>query len=175
MPMCISLSTTIPRARATCAWDRRSASTAAKAASSTGRTAGTKRATLDLHRGLLTSRPAGEGKANDFAVVADDDMAVRVGRGGPRHVGKLPAPNVRVRWRDQVGAADLLETLRREPRHHELAAVIVDEVPIAVAHEEGCAIHGVLLEERVRFPHELAGRDRQAAELAVVVDAVQIL
>src|ERR1700730_11212110 len=148
MPMCISLSTTIPRERATCGWDatgrdRSSALTTGQAASTASSRSGMKR------MGPLTSRPAGEGEANDFVVVADDDVAVRVGRVGPEHVGQLTAPNVRVCRRDEVCAADFLKTLRREPGHHELASVIVDEVPIAVAHEERGAVHGVLLEERV--------------------------
>src|SRR5229473_2628878 len=143
MPMCISLSTTIPRERATWGRDWRSASATRTAASSASSRAGPKRALR------LISGPAGEGEANDFVVVTDNDVAVRVGRVGPEHVGQLTAPDVRVGRRDEGRAADLLETLGRKLCHHELAAVIVDEVPIVVTHEERGAIHGVLLEERV--------------------------
>src|SRR5262245_54816226 len=129
MPMCMSLSTTIARESAVCGRDSWFAPIEGSAASSASSRAATKPATPGFH-GLSTSRPAGEGEADDFAVVADDDVAVGVGGVGPEHVGQLPAANVGMRRTDQAGAADFLETLRRQLRHHQLAAVVVDEVPI---------------------------------------------
>src|SRR5207342_1195808 len=63
----------------------------------------------------------------------------------------------------------------RELRDDELAAIVVDEVTVAVAHEVGGGIEGPLFGQRLSLPHQLARGDLETPQRAVVAQTVDIV
>src|SRR2546425_3850562 len=125
-------------------------------------------------RRAVKLRPGSQREPRNLVIVADDDVAVGVGGMRPQHIGKLSPAHVGIGRLDQLRAADLLETGWQELRDHQFAAIVVDEVAIAIPDEERGAPRRVLFQERVGLPHELARGGLEAAKLPVVVDAVHV-
>src|SRR5712691_1589702 len=114
----------------------------------------------------------GQRRRDDLFVVARIDVAVRVGWLRPVHGRKLAPVSRRRGWFDQLRPADLLVAGGIRLHDDELAAIVVDEQPITVAHDEPRGPAGPLLGHRLRFPQTLSGRRPQTPELAVAADAV---
>src|SRR5438552_11657200 len=76
---------------------------------------------------------------------------------------------------NQPGAIDLFESLWRQLRDDQLAAIVVDEEAVAVPDKKRRAVHRAFFEERVRPPYQLACGGVETAKLAVVVHAVHVV
>src|SRR5207249_5294543 len=91
---------------------------------------------------------------------------------GPGEVGALAPVLRRRRGFAQVRAADLVVAIGIGLDDDELPAIVVDEEPIAISHDEprcpACPLPGDCL----RFPHALTGLRPQAAKLAVAAQTV---
>src|SRR6266849_6751666 len=117
----------------------------------------------------------GQRRSDDLFVVACIDVAVRVGGLRPIHGRKLAPVSRRRGWFDQRRSADLLIAGGIRLHDDELAAIVVDEQPIAIAHDEPGGPAGPLPGHRLGFPQTLAGRRPQTPELAVAADAVDVI
>src|SRR5712692_3902497 len=76
---------------------------------------------------------------------------------------------------DESGPADFVIPPRGQRGDDQLAPVIVDEVPIAIAHDESGSPASLLLSHIQSLPHALSGLQVQAAELSVAADAIDIV
>src|SRR2546428_3959798 len=116
----------------------------------------------------------GERIANNLLVVARVDVRVGVRRMYPVDVRQL-APVFGRRGRlDHLRAADLLVPFRTEPRDHELAAIVVDEVAVALTDDETRDPTPSLPGDVLRFPDALAVLRPDATKLTVAADAVDV-
>src|SRR5437773_6876739 len=117
----------------------------------------------------------GERVANNLLVVARVDVLVGVRRMYPVDIRQLPPVFGRRGRLDHLRAADLLVPFRTEPRDHELAAIVVDEVAVALTDDETRDPTPSLPGDVLRFPDALAVLRPDATKLTVAADAVDVI
>ena len=94
---------------------------------------------------------------------------------GPVHSPELPAGG-RCRCRpDQDRPADLGVAGRSHASDDQLAAVVVDEIAVAVADHERRRIASPLARHGLGLPDTLAGGEAQASELSVAADPIDVV
>src|SRR5258708_1880874 len=76
---------------------------------------------------------------------------------------------------DESGPADFVIPSRRQRGDDQLATVIIDEVPVAIAHNESGSPASLLLSHIQSLPHALSGLQVQTPKLSVAADAVDIV
>src|SRR5262249_44363624 len=113
--------------------------------------------------------------ADDLLVVARIEMLVRVRGMHPVDVRELAAVFGGCRRLDHLRAADLLVPFRAQLRDHQLAAVVVDEIAVAMTDDETGDPPSPLPGDLLCLPHPLAGLGPDATELTVAADAVDVV
>src|SRR5262249_10835013 len=114
----------------------------------------------------------GQAGTHDFLVVASKDVPVGKGGMGPADTATLIELNRR--GFDQFGAANFLKSGRCQASNEQFAAFVEYPHFVVVAnHVDGAPAglgYGLLA-----FPNAIAGRRVKAAQLAVAIDAVNIV
>src|ERR1700674_660413 len=115
----------------------------------------------------MSAAVGGQRGADDLLVVARVDVPVGVRGMRPVHLDELAPVSGRRGGHEQVRPADLLVAVRAGLHDDQLAPVVVDEQPVAVADDETLGPTRPLLGHRLRFPDALARLRPKTPELAV--------